>query len=198
LANWITAIAALIAAIATVAYFFATYYILLETKKSAAAAEKSAAAADKSADAARESVALVRQEIEQQAGLGAFIVSTTIDTAINAIEQMMEPEPLLNPNVLGSLSLIRALLEKQAERSLNHAALSNKDAANQLSCAFDSLRTGLADYERFRDRIARGYVSNSPGFISSRGAAQQSFERGLTHLRGAKQVFTGGPPTSAP
>jgi len=92
MANWITAIAALIAAVATVAYLFATVLIFRETKKSADAAEKSAAAANKSADAAQQSVALVRLQLEQQADLGAFVVTATIDTAVSAVEEMLEPD----------------------------------------------------------------------------------------------------------
>jgi hypothetical protein len=189
MANWITAIAALIAAVATVAYLFATVLIFRETKKSADAAEKSAAAANKSADAAQQSVALVRLQLEQQADLGAFVVTATIDTAVSAIEEMLEPDALVNAKAQGALSRIRAVLEKQSERALNHAALINKDAAKQLSSAFDSLRTAVPEYEIFRERIARGYTPNSSGFIFTRKAAQEAFERVLAHLHDAKHAL---------
>jgi hypothetical protein len=198
MANWITAIAAAIAAVATVAYFIATVLIFRETKKSADAAKKSADAADKSADAAQQSIALVRQQLEERARAGAFLVTDTIDLTASAIEEMLKSSDLFAPNVAGSLPRIRAVLDQRAEGVLNNAAPLRQDAAKELSSAFDSLRTGLSAYEHFHTRFAHGYTMGSPDFTSNLQATRQPFERALAHLRNAKQALSGAPPPSAP
>ncbi len=196
--NWITAIAAAVAAVATVAYFIATVLIFRETKKSADAAKKSADAADKSADAAQQSIALLRQQLEEQARAGAFIVSDTIDLTVSAIDETLKSIDLFGATVPGSLSRIRAVLDKKADAVLNQAALLNKHAAKELSSAFDSVRTGLSAYEQFQVRFAHGYTLGSPDFTSNLRATRQPFDRALTHLLAAKQALSGAPLPSAP
>jgi hypothetical protein len=145
MAEWITAIAALVAALATVGYFIATIYIFRETKKSADAAEKSAAAAEKSAEAANNSITLMRQQFDQQLGLGNFRVETTVDTAIAAIEAILQPQALRNINVPPNVTVLNTLLEEQAPAAVSHAALMNQDVAKQLDSAFQLLRTATSD-----------------------------------------------------
>ena len=83
-----------IAAIAAVAAFVVSVLILLEIRKSADAARKSAEAAEKSAHVAQQTAALMSQHFEEQAGLGAFTVSSTIDSAIAAIDPIIQAEGL--------------------------------------------------------------------------------------------------------
>jgi hypothetical protein len=148
-ANTITAIAALIAAIATVAYLIATVLIFRETKKSADAADRSAAAASTSATAAAQTANLMRQQFEEQAALGDFIVEVTIDSAITALEQIQHHQ-----DFSGNLAILDSVLRQQPEKAINHAARRSREAANLLASALHLLRiadtylVSLTEFER--------------------------------------------------
>ncbi|MGC2766784.1 MAG: hypothetical protein WB607_14855 [Candidatus Acidiferrum sp.] len=193
MAEWITAIAALVAAFATVGYFIATIYIFRETKKSADAAEKSAAAAEKSAEAANNSITLMRRQFDQQLGLGNFRVETTVDTAIAAIEAILQPQALRNINVPPNVTVLNTLLEEQAPAALSHAALMNQDVAKQLDSAFQLLRTATSDLQELLRSL---YAPGHSAYALRAARAQESLERALAKLRDSKRVFT-RTPTSA-
>ncbi len=191
LPNWISAFFTVVIAAATVAYVVLTKRLWHETNKSADAAKKSA-------DAAQQSITLLRQQLEERARAGAFLVTDTIDLTASAIEEILKSSDLFAANVAGSFPRIRAVLDQRAEGVLNYAAPLSQDAAKELSSAFDSLRTGLSAYEHFHTRFAHGYTMGSPDFTSNLRATRQPFERALTHLRNAKQALSGAPPPSAP
>ena len=65
MAEWITAIAALVAALATAAYLVVTILIFRQTTRSADAAEKSATGAQKSAAAAQRGIDLAAQQFAE-------------------------------------------------------------------------------------------------------------------------------------
>jgi hypothetical protein len=195
MAEWITAIAALMAALATVAYFIATIYIFRETKKSADAAEKSAAAAEKSAEAANRSVTLMRQQIDGQLGLGNFRVESTVDGAIAAIEAILQPQALRNINVPPNVTIINNLLQEQAPAAVSHAALTNWDVAKQLDSAFRLLRTATSDLQ---DLFKSLYPPGHSGYMLCASRAQKSLESALAELRAAKQTFTDRPSDKNP
>ena len=188
-AEAITAIAALIAALGTVAYFIATLYIFKVTKTSADAAQKSADAADKSADAAQNSIALMRQQFEEQAGLGAFIVNSAIDTAVTAIEAIVQPEPLRNWNVAGNLSLIEGLLGQKSEQAISHAARANADAAKQLSSAFDLLGLARSLLEELSDCEKRAISPTSSHYRLRANRTEQTLNVALTKFLAAKAIL---------
>lgn len=103
---------------------------------------------EESARAARDSVKLMRQQLEEQAGLGNFIVESTIDRAIAAIEAILQPEPLRNFNVSESRSRLDLLIEQQAEPAVTHAARSvvSPETFPQAVRALQSLKDALAKF----------------------------------------------------
>src|SRR5881296_2353530 len=107
MAEWITATAALIAALATVAYLVATILIFRQTKRSADAAEKSAASAQKSAEAAQRGVDLAAQQFAEQLGQGPHIVLDAIHAAQGLVDYWLKkaaniaPPPHANPDPSG-------------------------------------------------------------------------------------------------
>jgi hypothetical protein len=119
-------IVAAVLAYITHKYAKLTQGILDETSKARKASEDSARAA-------RDSVNLMRQQLEEQTGLGAFIVASTIDTVVNEIEPILQPQPLRNQSVPKSISRLNILVEQRAESAVNHAARINVDVAQQLT-----------------------------------------------------------------
>jgi len=107
MAEWITAIAALTAALATVAYLVVTIRIFRQATRSADAAEKSAASAQKSAEAAQRGVDLAAQQFAEQLGQGAHIVLDAIHAAQGLVDYWLKkaaniaPPPHANPDPSG-------------------------------------------------------------------------------------------------
>lgn len=167
--EWITAIAALVAALATTAYFIATLYIYRETKKStyaatqaaqaakdnASAAQKSAGAAESSANAAFQSIHLMREQIEDQADLGKGIVQTTVDSATAAIDNWKN----LNIRNLSASQIPDTddLVPSRADSAVEHARRLSPAAAAKLSSAFDDLRNARRELT-----VVRSYSAGRP------------------------------------
>jgi hypothetical protein len=163
MAEWITAIAALIAALATVAYLYTTILIFRQTKRSADAAadasqaardnatsaKQSASAAQSSANAAFQSVHLMRQQIEEQADLGRSIVQTSIDTAIATIAHWRE---LNIPDLqVARIPTTDDLVPSRADSAVEHARRISPEVAGKLSSAFDDLRNARRELETLRN-----------------------------------------------
>jgi hypothetical protein len=189
-AQAVTAIAAAIGALFTALYLIATVMIFNEARKSADAAQMSADAADKSADAAQRSVALMRQQFEEQAGLGIFTVNSAIDTAINGIEGILQPQPLRNWSVPGNHSRLSVLLEQRAEPAINYAVRSDAEVAKQLSSAFDMLRTALSHLQAHMDAINRNIGPGHSYYQLSANQALQSLKEALARFILTKHTLT--------
>jgi alkanesulfonate monooxygenase SsuD/methylene tetrahydromethanopterin reductase-like flavin-dependent oxidoreductase (luciferase family) len=163
MAQWITAIAAAIAALATVAYFIATIFILRETRKSAEAAgdamraakdnaqatKQSASAAQGSASSAAESLTLMRQQIEEQADLGRSVVQTTVDTAVATVAHWRALS--LPELVVSRIPNTDDLVPSRADSAVEHARRISQEAAGKLSSAFDDLRNARRQLETLRN-----------------------------------------------
>lgn len=118
----------------TYQYMKLTRGILDETSKARKANEDSARAAV-------DSVRLMRQQLEEQAGLGKFSVERTIDSVVNEIELILKID-LTRPDEVRSLPGTESLLPQQPEPAVSHAAKFSTKAAGELSKAFDDLRIG--------------------------------------------------------
>src|SRR5580704_4291291 len=138
----VQAFAAIVSLILAGVLAFVTYRYMKLTKGILDETSKARKANEDSARAALDSVKLMRQQLEEQAGLGHFIVESTIDRAVAGIEAILQPEPLRNFNVPESHSRLELLIEHQAEPAVTHAARINTEVANHLSSAFDRLRAG--------------------------------------------------------
>jgi glutamine synthetase adenylyltransferase len=167
---------------------------LNETKKAADAADKSASAAERSSEAAQKSVALMRQRLDEENGLGNFRISSTIESAIAAIEAILQPQSLRNAKVPASLSVINGILEQEADAVMNHAGRMNSSAAKLLSAGFEQLRRGISNH-RDLSRSMYGPGSSAYGVFAKR--TQESFEAALADFRSAREI-TSGVSTSTP
>ena len=180
-----------IAVIAAVAAFVVSVLILLEIRKSADAARKSAEAAEKSAHVAQQTAALMSHHFEEQAGLGAFTVSSAIDSAIAAIDPIVQAEGLRTPKAPASISCLIDLLDHKAESAINHAARINPDVAKQLSSAFELVRSALTDAEALLSLISRNVSRGHSGYQLAANRVQRSLEIALDKLLAAKHDLTG-------
>lgn len=130
-----------------------TQRILQETSKTRAAAEQSATAAQASANAAFETIHLMREQIEEAAGLGRTIVQTTIDSAVSATTYLLDHN-LADWGVVRSMAPTENLFPQKAMSALDHAARIHPAGAVTLSSAFDDLKTCLAEIESLRNLAA--------------------------------------------
>jgi hypothetical protein len=144
-----TLVVTVILVVITNGYVKLTKGILDETSKARLAAEHSASAAEASARAAFESVALMRQQIEEQAGLGKQIVQSTIDSAVSAVTYWIDHN-IADWGVVRTMAPTENLFPQKAASALDHAARISPAGATVLSSAFDELRTCCADIEHLR------------------------------------------------
>ena len=149
MAEWITAIAALIAALATVAYLITTIRIFREARRSADAAEKSAESAGKSAEAAQRGVDLAVQQFAEKLGQGTHIVLDAIHAAQGLVDYWLKkaaniaPPPHANPDPSGlhSPELIPAIeharrFSAECAAHLVDANMNIKNAKSELEAAY--------------------------------------------------------------
>lgn len=153
-AQALAALASLVVAIVLVwithKYMKLTKGILEETSKARAAGEESAKAARSSATAAFESIHLVRQQIEEQAGLGRIIVQAGVASALTAIKYWSE-QNVQNLAPTKQLPPTDNLVLENARAIVDHAARMDSDAAQRLSSAFDDMKNARNEIESTRE-----------------------------------------------
>jgi hypothetical protein len=149
----VSLIVAGVLAFLTYRYMKLTKGILDETAKARAAAERSASAAQESASATFQSLHLMRQQLEEQAGIGRLSVEFTIDSAVTVIHH-------LKSQALGQWAVVRALpstahlFPQKASSAIDHATRINTPLAMKLSAAFDDLRMAFDQIERLRNLVS--------------------------------------------
>jgi hypothetical protein len=149
----VSLLVAAILAFLTYRYMRLTKGILDETSKARVATERSAAAAQESASATFQSLHLMRQQLEEQAGIGRLTVESTIDSAVSAIDH-------LKSQGLGQWVVVRALpptanlFPQKAGAATDHAARISTPLAMKLSAAFDDLRMAFDQIERLRNLVS--------------------------------------------
>jgi hypothetical protein len=146
MAEWITAIAALVAALATAAYLVVTILIFRQTTRSADAAEKSATGAQKSAEAAQRGVDLAAQQFAEQLGLGAHIVLDAIHAAQGLVDYWLKkaaniaPPPQANPDPNG-------LHAPELTAAIEHARRFSAECAAHLVDATVNIKSAKSELE---------------------------------------------------
>jgi len=145
-ASAVNAVCVLVLARITGRYARSTAEILEESRKAravaerqAAAAQAQAAAAQAQANAAHESLAILRQQLEDQLGLGHGIVQSSIQSAVSAI-QYWKSQPLNKLATVRGLPPTDGLVPVNASAAVEHARRISIEGAQHLSAAFDDLR----------------------------------------------------------
>ncbi len=184
------AVAAVVSLIVAGVLAFLTYRYMKLTKGILDETSKARKANEDSARAALDSVKLMRQQLAEQTGLGAFIVTSTIDTAVTAIEPLLQPEAFQKWSAAESLSRMNVLLEQPADRAVTHAARINADAAKQLSSAFDLLRTACTHLQVLSNAASRGLGPGNPHFDQLIKGAQQPLIDAFAKFLVAKHELT--------
>jgi hypothetical protein len=112
---------------------------LVASQKQVEATIKSAEAATTSANAAQESLWLMRQQFQEQAGLGHSVVQSAIESAISQITYW-KAQPLSNLAKHRALPPTDSLVPANALAAVDHARRIDQQAAQLVSSAFDDLR----------------------------------------------------------
>jgi chemotaxis protein histidine kinase CheA len=174
-------------AIVTHRYMKLTKGILDETAKARVAAERSASAAQESASATLQSLHLLRQQLEEQAGIGRLTVESTIDSAVAAIHH-------LKSQGLGQWAVVRALpstanlFPQKANAASDHAARISTALAMKLSTAFDDLRVAFDQIERLRNLVSALGIDS--GALSPTAVkVDELLTRALTRFMEAKALL---------
>jgi hypothetical protein len=106
----------------------------------------------------------MRQELEEQAGIGKLTVEYTIDSAVSVIHH-------LKHQGLGQWAVVRALpptanlFPQKAGSAIDHAARISTNLATKLASAFDDLRMAFDQIERLRNLV--GTLGVDSGALST-------------------------------
>jgi len=123
-------------------YAQSTAAILEESRKARAAAESQASAA-------RQSVEFLRQQFEEQLGLGRSVVQNAIDSAMSGVEYWKQRD-LKSPPRAPGFPPTDTLIPSNAASAVEHARRISSELARLLSSAFDDLRNARYEIERMR------------------------------------------------
>jgi hypothetical protein len=163
LSDWLTAHAAAVQALASIAsvilagilvwttirYTWSTAEILEESRKSRKAIEAQVAASNSQATAAFQSIHLVREQMEDQIGLGRGVVHSAIDSAVSAIDYWKK-RPLTSAAAGAGFPSPDNLIPANANAAVEHAQRIAPAVAQELSSAFDDLRNAANEIDRIK------------------------------------------------
>lgn len=174
--DW-TAVATIALVIVTGYYAYSTYKILGESQKTREATERLA-------NFSEEANKLLRQQIEESAGLGIRIIRSAIQTALQNIDYWRTANilDLANRNALPPKI---ALVPSDAEFALHHAGRISSDGYVELLKAFNNLRFAENELEvLIPDKI------RSPGFIQTHAERSLGFiNNAADHLHSAEKYL---------
>jgi hypothetical protein len=145
-------------------YARSTAELLEESRKAREAAERQASASLLQATAAQSSLDLLRQQLEEQLGLGRGIIQSAIASAISQIEYW-KTLPLSDLARASSLPLSGDLLPQAAAAAVEHARRISIAGAQMLSDAFDDLRLAKGEVERAKSvshAVRTGFFDDQP------------------------------------
>jgi len=141
--SWINVFLVFALVLITGYYAWSTKRILEESRKAREAAERQAAAAE-------ESIRALRQRLEEETGLSRTIVAAAIQTATRNIERWKNLN-IPNLAVIYGLPQTVDLLPLDYGSAVQHARRISIEASEELSSAFDSLRTAKTEIDIMRD-----------------------------------------------
>lgn len=174
--------------VTTVIYAHITHRILEESRKARLAAEGQASAA-------RRSVELLREQIEDQAGLGRSLVQTAMESAVSSIEYWKKQD-IAGCARFGAMPPTDGLVPVKADSAVEHARRMNPEVAQHLSSAFDNLRMAKNEVESMKGvERDRGYAS---GFFKKTEAdIKKLLDAAFEHLEKAQELILAGTPGSS-
>lgn len=151
------------------------------------AAIKSADAATTSAIAAQESLRLMREQLEDQAGLGESVLQGAIESTISAI-QFWKGQDLPKLANMRGLPPTENLAPQNTSAALNHARKIDKSAAQQVSSAFDDLESARLELEIMRE-MAPGRIMGPAFYDPKCNAVTQYFNSAFEKLQKAQATL---------
>ena len=160
---------------------------LAASQKQVEAAIKSADAATTSANAAQESLSLMRHQFEEQAGIGQSIVQSAIESAISQIT-WWKAKDLERLARFQGLPLTDNLVPANATTAVDHARRISAPAAQELSAAFDALRTAQSEIESMR-HVDLGLGTASGYFARGSKLAQECLESAFANIQKAQATL---------
>jgi hypothetical protein len=147
--EWINAVSVVVLVGVTAYYAWTTRKILRESEKMRIAAEKQATASAGQANAAFATLDLLRQQFEDLQGLGASIVRTTIDSAVEQIAQWKKLD--IKSNFISAEAYpAPELVPKNSQGALEHARRVSDECVTLLRSAFDDLSAAQIQIEILR------------------------------------------------
>jgi hypothetical protein len=151
------------------------------------AAIKSADAATTSAYAAQESVGLMRQQFQEQAGLGHSVVQSAIESAISQITYW-KAQPLSNLAKHRALPPTESLVPANALAAVDHARRIDQQAAQLVSSAFDDLRNARNEIDAMKQ--VEPNLGHGTGFFDSTSRqAEQYLDTAFEKLQKAQATL---------
>jgi len=160
---------------------------LAASQKQVEAAIKSAGAATSSANAAHESLRLMRQQLEEQAGLGQSVLQSAIESAISAI-QFWRGQDLPRLANMRGLPPTDNLAPQNISVALNHARKIDLPAAQHVSSAFDDLQAARLELEIMRE-IAPGRIMGPSFFDPKCNSVTQYLNNAFEKLQRAQATL---------
>ena len=163
-------------AVITGKYARTTAAILEESRKAREAAERQVAAAKSQASAAQaqasvayQTLALLKQQLEDQLGLGRGIVQTAIHGAISAIDYWRSLK-LIDLAKERGLPQTDGLIAPDMHGAIEHARRISEKGAELLAAAWDNLQRARDEIDRLKERgISQGHWLGHHGDLNFRG-----------------------------
>lgn len=146
---WINLGATGLLALVTLWYATSTYLLLKESRTTTAAAIEQAEAAKRQADATEKSIDLLRQQIEEQAGLGRAMVIQGIDAAARNIV-WWKSENISNMAAMRTVPQGVTFIPDRADLIIQHALRISLEAASEIDEAFHNLKLAATKLEALR------------------------------------------------
>lgn len=153
-ANAITAWATTVNAVCIIALAVITWWYAKSTAQLLDETKKARGAAERQAKAAEENIRVLRQQLEEQAGLGRIIVEGKITSLMRSIDYWKSFD-------LGGVSAFIAgipeasdLVPPDAQSLVEHAMRVSQEAASYLQTALDNLGFAKKELERIEDSKA--------------------------------------------
>jgi hypothetical protein len=156
LLHFLERLATPISAYSTLILVFVTGYYAYKTSKILEESRRSRQAGERQASAAEESIRLLREQIEEKAGLDKTIVASAMQTAIRNIEYWQSAN-VYNMGATYSIPQNIQILPDNAHSAVEHSRRISVEGSGQLTSAFDHLRhaeTEIQIFSRYSARVS--------------------------------------------
>src|SRR5215472_17327574 len=145
----IATIAAVVNSLSVVILVAVTAYYAKKTADILEESRKARIASESQALAAQHSLDLLRAQLVDQLGIGRAVIESAIESAMSAISYWKQ-RPLTNVSKGPGLPPSGNLVPANALAAVEHARRFSPQAAQELSSAFDDLRSAVSEIERVK------------------------------------------------